>query len=287
VTSPFAVAAIGDEGIVLDVGSGEIFRAEGAALVALRALARGGSIDAAAGEVARAFEVSKRAAAADLRALLARIPRTRARSRMFVATANGFAAGFGLAIDRRGRIVPRAPALRRVLAPHALALRGARILHASAVVLGGEVVGFLGPTGIGKTTIARTLAKTPLSADLLVLRNPSRVFIDGERRVHAFAAGKGSPRLGGATLPLRAIFVVARGPSLRVMPLRGARAISALFANAFVELPDARVWRRALATSRALAARGVVWRLVVPNGLKRTRAALRRWKIVSRTRARQ
>lgn len=270
-SSRFAIAAIADEAIVLDLRSGDLFRASGPALLVVRKLARG--VDAAAKALVHEYDVPLAVAKADVRALVAKLSRKKARSRTFVATKRGYVAPFGLAIDRRGRIVPEEPAIRRVLAPHALALAGERILHASAVETKRGVVAFLGPSGIGKTTIARARPEPTISEDLVVLRD-ANVVRDGEARVHAFASLD-----GGGTLPLRAIFVVERGKSLSTEPLEGARAVAALFANAFVELPDAGVWIRALATCRALAARGIVHRLVVPEGLARARRALRAWKI--------
>jgi hypothetical protein len=52
----------------------------------------------------------------------------------------------------------------------ALARRGVFVLHASAVVLGNGVIGFLGESGAGKSTLARLLAAEglPLAADDLL-----------------------------------------------------------------------------------------------------------------------
>jgi hypothetical protein len=66
------------------------------------------------------------------------------------------------------------------------------------------------------------------------------------------------------------------GP-LDVSPLRGAAAIAELLANAFVELPAPQVWQQALRTCRALAARRIVHRARIPEGVRKLRDELRRW----------
>lgn len=91
----------------------------------------------------------------------------------------GFA-DFGLSRDRRSMTVLRTPALGpewlEVLAignPLAflLALEGDVALHSSAVSVGGRAIAFVGPSGLGKSTLASSLATvlgaTVISDDLL------------------------------------------------------------------------------------------------------------------------
>jgi hypothetical protein len=76
----------------------------------------------------------------------------------------------GLVISRRGDAIDWwAPSnadpgvvdhvLLETAIPYALALRGAVLLHASAVATNGEVTAFLGPSGAGKSTMAVAMAK--------------------------------------------------------------------------------------------------------------------------------
>src|SRR5947209_5782137 len=60
----------------------------------------------------------------------------------------------------------------RWAAPHLLALRGRFVLHASAVRRGDGVLALCGPSGVGKTTLARLFGERGLSGvseDLVLL----------------------------------------------------------------------------------------------------------------------
>ncbi|MDB4936378.1 MAG: hypothetical protein JWP87_3350 [Labilithrix sp.] len=301
----FVVAATRDEGIVLDVATGEIYRADRAAAIVFRALARGDGVTGAAAALARSFDVSRARAERDVRAILRTLsaarPRATASSWVFRPSGRG---GYDLLhdgrrvawIDARGRAVERpvgqgeedAEHVLRLAAPHVLALRRKQVLHASAVVVPSGVVAFVAPSGTGKTTIARLLARRGLrviAEDLLVLATPRDAVLDGERAIRAWSRSRAPTVPSDAIVacaanpskPLRAVYVVERTKAhdgLVADPLRGAAAIAALFANAFVELPCARVWRDALAACRALATLGIVHRLRVPDGLAALERAL-------------
>jgi hypothetical protein len=291
----FAVAAIGGEGVVLDTTSGEIYRAGATALVVFRALARGSDVAGAAGALVQAFAVSRARAERDVRAILASLsgaPRREgagAREAQFRAAVRG---GYEMqldgvrvvSLDERGRTVERTAMnadVLRLVAPHVLALAGERVLHASAVLVGGEVVAFVAPSGTGKTTLARLLegeGVRVISEDLLVLRDAREAVLGGERTLRTWSRSRALTvsttavlaSVEGRTKALGAVVVLERRAGQRrfaLEALRGADAIMALFANAFVEVPSPRVWRKALATCRSIAARDVVYRACVPDGL--------------------
>jgi hypothetical protein len=307
----FVLAAIGREGVVLDTRSGELYRAGATAVVVFRALGRGADLAGAAAALVRAFAVTHSRAARDVRAILASMPDRRrgmasgVRSPQFRASARG---GYemdldGLQVawlDERGRSVERGGgAIRcvsgadgshvlRMLAPHVLALAGHRVLHASAVLHRDEVVAFVAPSGTGKTTLARLLARRgarAISEDLLVLRDTREAVVEGERALRTWSRSRARTvstevvvaSVEGRAKPLRAVLILQRRKGQRgiaLEPLRGADAIMGLFANAFVEVPSPRVWRQALAMCRALAARGIVYRACVPDGLPALERAL-------------
>ena len=92
----------------------------------------------------------------------------------------------------------------------ALLARGLEPLHATAVVVGGAAVGFLGDCGRGKSTLGAVFVRAGhalLTDDLLVLRDDA----DG------FAAAAGPPRLKLFPEPARRLL----GPGLRGTPMNG------------------------------------------------------------------
>ncbi len=298
----FALAPIDDEGVLLDRSTGEFFRVAGPSLVAFDALLRGGDVASAARALAKRFRVTERAAEKDVRALLRGVDvakkRPRARAISFRAEGEAFAMRVGkatvLRVRAHGAVVERESMRReslRVVAPHVLALRGVAVLHASSVLVRDEVLAFVGPSGVGKTTLAGALVRRGLEAvgrDLLVLDGPRRARLDGERAILAWTRARTrvvtSSPVGlrpARARPLGAVFLLERGRAdepLLAARLSGAEALARLFENAFIELPVPGVWTAALETSRALAARGLVHRLRVPGSLPALRAALAAWE---------
>ena len=292
----YALARIRDEGILLDLETGSYFAVQGSALVLCSALVAQGSVSSAARRVSEKFEVSRTAAARDVAAFLASLRRTggRARSRAFRERASGFELrGEGdstLTIARDGTLcAPRASShLLRVAAPHVLALRGETVLHASAILHRGASIAFVAASGTGKTTIGGILGKNGgklLSEDLVVLDRNLRVRHDGEPAIRAWARKKAIARhplekSKSSSSPLVAVMLVERAPGLRRARIERAErtaAMAALFANAFIELPLARVWTQALDVSRKLVARRIVYTMQVPEGRRALSHALRDW----------
>lgn len=182
------------------------------------------------------------------------------------------------AIDARARTVTYVPrpgladnSLRHLLidqvVPHLLAVDGELVLHASAVALDGAAVAFIGPSGMGKSSLAAGWVQegAPLLADDFLLLHPHdggyaataaypglRLWSDSA----AFFAGpvEALPPVAGYTekrrwtaprvprpderVPLRAIALLGNppepgGPVFRAAPLRGADAFVMLYQQAF------------------------------------------------------
>ncbi|MEO6574907.1 MAG: hypothetical protein ABIP89_13770, partial [Polyangiaceae bacterium] len=267
------------------------------------AFAGGAGVRGATSALARRFTVGRAQAERDIQALLASFGRSPRRRRekapyTFREVGDGFELRAGrdrsLHVERAsGRVLThgRDPALLRLAAPHVLALHGHAVLHASAAHIGRKVVAFMGPSGVGKTTIARILNRAGasiISRDLVVMKNSRRALLAGEsaifrwsrRSARTIDANPLEDAWSGASAPAAAILVLERAApdsGLRIDALGGATAIAALFANAFIELPDPRVWRSALAACEALAAGGLVRRARVPEGRAALRRALLAW----------
>ncbi len=95
-------------------------------------------------------------------------------------------------------------------------------LHASAVMLDGGAILFLGHSTAGKSTMARLLSPIcPILADdtVLVQRNDSGQWLvtDGKIRFSASTTTKARPR--HLTIPLHACIRIHKGPTLTCEPL--------------------------------------------------------------------
>ncbi len=122
--------------------------------------------------------------------------------------------------------------------PFALALTGQAALHAAAVDSHGTVAAFVGPSGIGKSTLARVLVgqgAIPVSDDFLLYRI---------RGAHARVRGDRSAGIGWR--PLSVMYFLHRTPSTQghpeVVPLTQRQTFQALLHNSFCELAYAKNW---------------------------------------------
>lgn len=145
----------------------------------------------------------------------------------------------------------------RRVAPYAAWLQGLPVLHAAAVEHGGEALALIGPSGVGKSTLAARLAGLGFAAlydDLTPL---------GETSARPCVG-----RSGQAELPLRAlVFLCRRGrPQPARISLTPGAALRRLVRNGWGDLALPDLWRRQFDFHARLAARCPAFRLLLPDG---------------------
>ena len=136
-----------------------------------------------------------------------------------------------------------------------LPLVGGLPLHAAGVMLGGRAVGFFGPSGAGKTTLADTCPGTVLSDELVAIAPgapPTLV------RSGFWGEGRGPGRTGGA--PLAALVSLHRGPAFELTRLGAMDALRSFVASVPVPLGPP-LWSRALAVAGDTVSRVPVYRM--------------------------
>lgn len=184
----------------------------------------------------------------------------------------------------------------------ALVKNGIEPLHATAVVVAGQVVAFLGDCGLGKSTLAAEFLQAGhrlLTDDLLVLRSngkemlaypgPPRIKLFPEMAQKFFGEAGGDVRMNPGTqklivplppgrvcddaVPLRAVYALTSpdtttGAGVRITSLTEREAFIALLASAFNYLIDnpARL-RRQFEATHVLANATTVKRLSYPRSL--------------------
>jgi hypothetical protein len=211
-----------------------------------------------------------------------------------------------LAIDERdGSIALAGPLidktdLRNVLlavAPKLLALRGHYVLHASAVILDGEVSAFCGESGAGKTTTARSLVRagaTLVCEDKLVVRTRGErveavtgIETDLLRWSQAAADSLASGAdtfcpdldLANSERPfvVREIGLIdatrRAGERIVALPLTPLAGAGGIFRNAFYGSDVSYDWERQLKCAAEIAHRVVTYDLTMPAGTARLTAA--------------
>lgn len=184
-------------------------------------------------------------------------------------------------------------AYRRTVLPQALQFFGREVLHASAVVVNGRVVGFSAYSKTGKSTLAFALAQRgyePWSDDALAfdtgpegartLALPFAVRLRPESRDH-FGVDplpaeerpeNGSIDVGATSLPLAAICVLRRPDegTMRplVEPMPAGEVVSSLLPHAYwASLADSRRKERMLRAYLALAGKIDAFRVTMPGSL--------------------
>jgi hypothetical protein len=150
----------------------------------------------------------------------------------------------------------------------ALARRGVFVLHASAVVIGGGVVGFLGESGAGKSTLARLLAAEglPRAADDLLAVTEGPAALPHFPQLKLGAAEMASIAGLEPRYPLLGLYELAPGEEVAAEPLPPVGAAALLLKHTVA----GRLFSRDLLSAHlsfvsAIASRLPVHRLTVPR----------------------
>ncbi len=155
---------------------------------------------------------------------------------------------------------PLAYPLDEVVFLHRVARAGGLLVHACGVTRQGRARLFTGPSGAGKTTLARLMQRhaeaAVLSDDRVVIRPDASGF-----RVFGTPWHGDAPLSLAASAPLEAIYAIHHAPDNVARPLRGAAAAAAVLGNAFAPVHDPPAARRTLALAAALAERVPIVRL--------------------------
>jgi hypothetical protein len=136
-----------------------------------------------------------------------------------------------------------------------LPLLGGLPLHAAGVVLEGGAIGFFGPSGAGKTTLAASCPGTVLSDELVAI-SPGDPFT--LVRSGFWGEGRGPARVGGARLV--ALVALSRGPSFCLTRLGAAEAVRSLVGSMPIPLAPP-LWSRALAVATDVVSHVPVYRM--------------------------
>jgi hypothetical protein len=164
--------------------------------------------------------------------------------RSFTADVDPFA-GRARLHRREERAYPLEAVVRTAMTAR-LPVLGGLPLHAAGVVAGGRAIAFFGPSGAGKTTVAKA-SPFPVLSDELVAVGPGRPF--ELVRSGFWGEGKETGRTGPAALAL--LVELAKGPALRLTRLAPAPAAARVLASAPVPLAPP-LWSRALAVAAEL-----------------------------------
>ncbi|KAA3624736.1 MAG: hypothetical protein DWQ08_10080 [Proteobacteria bacterium] len=175
--------------------------------------------------------------------------------------------------DQTDRPDYRARQIRSVI-PFAAALQGRVVLHASATMIAGRVIGFVAESGAGKSTLAASFAaagSTPVADDLL----PCRVQ-DGRIIVPVESSGDTTHP------PLTTVCFLSRNRRqgrLTLERLPSRECLRRLLRLGFGELANRGVWATQFEVYGAIARRTDAFDLVIPDDmatLPRVATALRR-----------
>ncbi len=171
---------------------------------------------------------------------------------------------------------PLAYPLDEVVFLHRLVREGALLLHACGIVRGGSALVFTGPSGAGKTTLARLFQRHAgaevLSDDRLVLRLDPEGPGSGVRVWGTPWHGE-APLSMSASAPLAAVHLIRHAPEVLAEPVAGATAAAALLGNAFVPAHEPRGAAAALDFAARMVERVPLIRLGFPKDARVVRYA--------------
>jgi hypothetical protein len=132
--------------------------------------------------------------------------------------------------------------------------RGLLLLHAACAIEQGRARAFAGPSGAGKTTLARLVLRHVPGATIL---SDEVTAVDARGRVHGhpFASALGDGIAPDEGAPLRSLSLLEHGPRTRAEPLSPTETARALLPRIFLPLRDARSLRAALGAVERVVAR--------------------------------
>lgn len=159
---------------------------------------------------------------------------------------------------------PLAYPLDELLVFHRLALQGNLLIHACGVVRDGRALLFTGPSGAGKTTIARRMLEvggcSVLSDDRIAIRADADGF-----RVHGTPWHGDAPLSRADSARLAGIYAIHQTRTLAPLALSGVEAATAVLGNAFVPIHDRVAAARILELAEQLVNQVPITRLGCPN----------------------
>ena len=181
-------------------------------------------------------------------------------------------------VARRGRIRQSAnpysiDSVLRIVHTLALAREGGFLMHAASALLADRACLFAGVSGAGKTTLSRLAPPraTLLSDEVSYVRREA----GGYHACGTPFAGELARSGENVHAPLRAIYILEKGPENRVEPLGDADAVRAILANVLFFAHDPELVQAVFASAIELVERVPVRRLTfVPDA--------RVWDLVSR-----
>jgi hypothetical protein len=327
----YLVTRCPEGGVIVDLTTGNFFRVNESAALICQLLCEAGSPAEASSRIARALGITDADAARVANDVVTGLGRPSIRgvpqgSARFLDAGVDVDAGWELWTGER-RLLKITPDLRvrlpepatppnvaalevhlRTVAPKLLFGMGVTVVHASACIIGGELVAFAGLSGAGKTTTARAFAASGarlVSEDLVVLSPDAagaRVLLDAEPFVRDWAARTAGqleidPSLvvetralegvrRGTTMPLAKLLCVDRarrsGLTFSERPLNELEALCTLMEHNFLGAGDRRAAERFLASTLDLVRAVEVAELSCPNGLEALAEATRTYDVTVR-----
>jgi hypothetical protein len=321
----FFLLEIEDEGVLVDRDRGGVFRLNRTACTIWASMIGGASLPEIVAKVARQYGIDGERAERDTLAALAGVescgPPNVDQPQPSAGRWDQTAAGYVLIedgektceIDRVGAWIKVAPGqaqsetqarLRiRSVVTRVLALRGVRVLHASAVDIAGKLTVFTGRSGAGKTTTAHAFVHAGaklVCEDLLVLAGPedgSLAALGGEAVIRKWVTQAAAQlarkpdqvvscdeldsSVNGEAHPIERILILEAerraGQDIGHERLAGSDAMASLLETVFFASWDTRTWYPPLATLRALARRAAISRATMPSGVAALNEAARKF----------